>query len=77
MMGRGKAIPELVHWIIIRLGTTMSEDDIAMYTDVSVRSVRRILTYFKHTGQVNVPEKQISGPQLHKTLCDFDVQVCF
>jgi transcription initiation factor IIE alpha subunit len=74
-MGRGKAIPEAVHWIIIRLGTAMSDDDIAMYTDVSVRSVRRILVYFRRTGQVNLPQKT-AAPQLHKALCDYDIQAC-
>jgi hypothetical protein len=74
-MGRGKAIPEAVHWIIIQLGTAMSDDDIAMYTDVSVCSVQRILTYFRRTGQVNLPQK-IAAPQLYKALCDYDIQAC-
>jgi transcription initiation factor IIE alpha subunit len=77
-MVRGKTIPEDIHWIIIRLGsgTTMTEDEIAMYTDISVRSVRKILSCFRRTGGVNFPKKQIAPPQLHKSLCDYDIEVC-
>jgi hypothetical protein len=76
-MGHRRAIPEVVHWIIIQLGTTtMTKEDIAMYTDVSVCSVRKILTYFWDTGGVNFAQKQIAPPQLHKSLCDYDVEVC-
>ena len=53
----------------------MTEDEIAMYTDISVCSVRKILTFFQHTGGVNFPKKQIAPPQLHKSLCDYDIEV--
>ena len=70
-------LPEDFHWVVIRLGsgTTMTEDEIAMYTDISVRSVRKILTFFQRTGGVNFPKKQIAPPQLHKSLCDYDIEV--
>jgi hypothetical protein len=74
-MAVGKAIPETVHWIVIRLSTIMSVDDIAMYTDISVCSVKRILGHFRKTGDINVPKRL--RPQLHKSLCDYDIQVRF
>ena len=76
-MVRGKTIPEDLHWVVIQLEseTTMTEDEIAMYTDISVRSVRKILTFFQCTGSVNFPKKQIAFPQLHKLLCDYDIKV--
>jgi hypothetical protein len=75
-MGHGKAIPEVIHWIVIWLGTTtMTEEEIAMYTDISAHSMHRILTYFRDTGGVKFPQKQIAPPQLHKTLCDYDIEV--
>ena len=73
-MAQGKVIPKVVHWIIIHLSTTMLAEDIAMYADVSLRSVKKILLYFKQTGDINVPKWL--KPQLHHTLCDYDIQVC-
>src|ERR1700731_2148372 len=72
-MGRGKAIPEAVQWIVIRLSTAMSEEDIAMYTDISTRSVRKILAYFKQTGDVDTPKRGKNS--LHRAMCDYDIQV--
>ena len=73
LMGRGKAIPDAVRWIIIRLSTTMTGDDISMYTDVSTRSVRKIIAHFKQTGDVERPQQM--NPRLHKSLCDYDIEV--
>jgi hypothetical protein len=56
-MARGKPIPETTQWIIIRLSTTMSVDDIALYTSISPASIRRILKFFKETADVNVPNR--------------------
>jgi transposase len=72
-MARGKAIPEAVQWIIIRLSTVMAADDVAMYTDVGVRSVNRVLRHFKQTGEIKGAMK-LRG-RLHQTLCNYDVQV--
>jgi hypothetical protein len=72
-MVQGKPVPESTHWIIIRLSSTMSHEDVAMYTDVSVRKVKEIITYFKRTGDIDVPKRL--RPQLHRALCDYDVQV--
>jgi hypothetical protein len=72
-MARGKEIPEVVHWIIVRLHTTMSAEEISMYTEVSVRKVNGIITYFKETGDVK--PSHCSKPQLHRMLCDYDIEV--
>jgi hypothetical protein len=31
--------------------------------------------YFKQNGGVNVPNPSTRKPQLHRTLCDYDIQV--
>ena len=72
-MARGKAVPEVVHWIIIRLSTIMSTEEISMYTDVGVRKVHEILTHFKQTGSIKLSRR--SKHQLHRTLCDYDIEV--
>lgn len=72
-MVAGKAIPESVQWIIIRLSTIMAVDDIATYTDVGTRSVKRILAHFRQTGDVDIAKR--AGLHLHRTLCDYDIQV--
>jgi hypothetical protein len=73
-MAKGKAVLEVVHWIIICLSTIMTEDEISMYTNVGMRSVQKILSYFKQTSDVNVP--QWMKCQIHKSLCDYDIEVC-
>ena len=72
-MPQGKAIPSVVHWIVVRLSTTMSEEDIAMYTDISIRSVRKILSTFRLTGSVLAPKSE--KPKTHRSLNNYDVQV--
>ena len=73
-MARGKAIPEVIHWIIIHLHTTMSVEDISMYTEISVCKVNEIIAYFKQTGDAKI--SRCSKPQVHQTLCDYDIEVC-
>jgi hypothetical protein len=73
-MARGKAIHEAVHWIIIRLSTVMTAEEISMYTDVGTRKINEIITYFKQNGGVNLSRR--SKYQLHRTLCDYDIEVC-
>ena len=69
----GKAISEEVQWIIIRLSTAMSREDIAMYTDVSLRKVNDVLSTFNKEGTVKVYTRQ--KPDTYTSLCDEDVQV--
>ena len=73
----GKAISEEVQWIIICLSTAMSREDIAMYTDVSLRKVNDVLSTFNKEGTVKVYTRQ--KPDTYTSLCDEDVQVssCF
>lgn len=73
-MGQGKFIPETTQWIIIRLASTMSIEDTAMYSDVSPSSIRRILAHFKDTG--DVIKSRRSQTQRTSALCDVDIQVC-
>jgi hypothetical protein len=41
-----KPISEDIQWIIIRLSTAMSPEDVAMYTDVSQRKVNDVISFF-------------------------------
>ena len=73
-MVSGKAISEDIQWIIIRLSAIMDLHEISMYTDIGLHSVQKILSWFKRTGEVNVAKRL--QPQLHRVLCDYDIQVC-
>ena len=44
-----------------------------MYSDVSPRSIQRILAHFKETG--DVIKSKCSKTQVTSTLCDLDIQV--
>ena len=55
------------------MSATMSHQDIAMYIDISERKVRHILSHFKKTGEVKASPRL--KPQLHHSLCDYDVEV--
>jgi hypothetical protein len=72
-MGQGKFIPENIQWIVIRLASTMSLEDTAMFTDVSASSIRRILAHFNETG--NVITSKRTKTQAAQALCDLDIQV--
>jgi hypothetical protein len=73
-MARGSKIPLEVHYIVIRLSSIMKPDDIAIYTGISPRAVKRILQYFAMHGRVE-------GVKEHKrrggTLRDTDLQVSY
>jgi transposase len=73
-MAKGKIISEEVRWIIIRLSTTMREEEIAMYTDVHAWTVRKILVQFQQKGGVEEPKQAV--PKGNQVLCDYDIQVC-
>ena len=73
-MAQGKAIPEDVQWIIIRLSAVMPVEDISSFTDVGLRRVKGILSHFRQTGGVKVSSH--SKPQLHRNLCDYDIEAC-
>jgi DNA-binding transcriptional regulator LsrR (DeoR family) len=69
----GKRISEDVQWIIIRLSTIMSREDIAMYTGVSQRKIDKVLSTFNKEGTVKATTSQ--RPHVYASLCDDDVQV--
>jgi transposase len=69
----GKPIPEEIQWIIIRLSTAMSREDIAMYTGVSLRKVNDVMSTFNKEGTVKVYTRQ--KPHTYSILCENDVQV--
>jgi DNA-binding transcriptional regulator LsrR (DeoR family) len=70
----GKHVPEEIQWIVICLSTTMSREDIAMYTRISSRKIDDILSTFNKYGIVkaNTHEKA----HTYASLCDEDIQVC-
>jgi hypothetical protein len=72
-MVQGQFVSEAFQWIIVHMGATMAPQDIAMYTDVSMHKVRDILSHFNKTGEVKGSKG--SKPQLHCSLCDYDIQV--
>ena len=71
-MTQGLKIPQEVHYIVIQLSSIMRPDDIAVYTGISPRAVKRILSYFAMHGSVE-------GEKDHKkrdgTLHDTDLRV--
>ena len=69
----GKRISEEVQWIVVRLSTTMSREDIAMYTGVSHRKIDNILSTFNKSGSVKTNTRQ--KVHAYRSLCDEDVQV--
>jgi transposase len=74
-MVQGKAVPEDVQRIVVRLSGTMSTEDISMYTAVGERTVKKILAHFRETGGV-ISRKSTKGPSLHRSLTDHDINVC-
>jgi hypothetical protein len=70
----GKSISEEIQWIIIRLSTAMSREDIAMYTGVSQRKIDTVLSIFNKYGSVKTTIRQ--GPYTYSSFCDDDIRVC-
>ena len=52
-MARGIKIPAAVHWIVVWLSLLLSAEDIAIYTGILLRSVERILQFFKIHGTID------------------------
>jgi hypothetical protein len=73
-MVQGKAIPEPVQWIVVRLSALMPVEDVCMITDISKRSVERIMAQFRKTGDIMVPASRAKH-HIHRALCDYDVEV--
>jgi hypothetical protein len=63
-----------VQWIVVRLSSRFEKEEISVYTGISVRSIERILKFFKkhHTVQLTEQEKR----RYQRThLRDLDVEV--
>jgi transcription initiation factor IIE alpha subunit len=74
-MPQGQAVPESIQWIVVRLSTAMTIDEICGYTDISNQKVRDIIAHFKTTGDINIQKCKRSTP--HISLQDEDIQVLF
>jgi hypothetical protein len=75
-MAKGCKIPVEVQQIIVRMSPLFKKEDIAIYSGVSVRSIERILRYFKTHGTVEGSgqgQPEPCGPRKH--LRDIDVEV--
>ncbi|KIM51639.1 hypothetical protein SCLCIDRAFT_1166606 [Scleroderma citrinum Foug A] len=60
-MGQGKKMSLDIQWAIVRMSGRLSYDEISMYLDVSTRSVRRMMLYFRDYGII--PDAQDSSAQ--------------
>jgi transposase len=69
----GKPVSEDVQWIIIRLSTAMSRENIAMYTGISHRKIDSILSTFNKHGTVKSTTRQ--KRHTYASLCDDDIEV--
>jgi hypothetical protein len=74
-MPQGKAVSEEVQWIVIRMAAMMSEEDISMYTQISSRKVRQIVSYFKSHGGARTPAR--ARTKVHRSLSDDHINVSF
>jgi hypothetical protein len=73
-MTKGSKIPAAVHWIVVRLSSLLKPEDITIYTSISLRSVERILHFFKLHGTIN--HKAEERKRRRQYLRDMDVEVC-
>ena len=72
-MPQGKPISEEVQWIVVRLGTVLLPEDVAMYLNISERKIRAILTHHKRTGEVDTPRRE--QPNIYRKLQAEDIEV--
>jgi hypothetical protein len=73
-MAKGCKIPVEVQQIIIRMSPLLEKEDIAIYSGVPVRSIERILQYFRRHGTIKgSKDGQQHGPGRY--LRDIDVEV--
>jgi hypothetical protein len=72
-MVKGRVICAEVQQIIVRMTTSFSDNEISMYTGVSIRKVQEIRRHFDKTGMVTVPVR--SRPKSKRSLSDEDIEV--
>jgi hypothetical protein len=70
-----------IQWTVIQLSRLLDHERIAMAVDLSIRSVRRIVSHFRDYGTVPNPENDLdTAPKEWKKgqhLRDVDVEVRF
>jgi uncharacterized protein involved in tolerance to divalent cations len=72
-MPQGKAVSEEVQWIVVWMAAMISEEEISMYTQISKRKVRQIVSYFKSHGDVRTPAR--TRTKVHRSLSDDHINV--
>ena len=72
-MPQGQKVIQEVAWIIIRLASILSKDEIATYTGYSLATIKQILLYFKQHGTVQ--ESDRGQEQRKGRLRDMDLEV--
>lgn len=75
-MPQGEQIPAETQWIIIRLSRFLSNEQIAMCTGLSEKSIRRILGHFQLHGMIKAAEPLQEEHKNNRHLRDIDVEVC-
>jgi hypothetical protein len=74
-MVRGRTLPPEVRWIVIRLSTVMSKEEVSIYTDIPLRSIERIIQYYRENGGVKEDDKRARIGERKTHLRDVDIQV--
>lgn len=72
-MPQGQKVVQEVAWIIIRLASILSKDEIATYTGYSLATIKRILLYFEQHSTVQ--ESNRGQEQRKGRLRDVDLEV--
>jgi hypothetical protein len=76
-MPRGQFHSPEVQWIVVRLCSTMSKEEVSIYTGVPVRSIERILSYYNTHGGVRETDlrKQVEPGTRSQQLRSIDIRV--
>ena len=72
-MPQGQKVIQEVAWIVIRLSSILSKDEIATYTGYSLATVKHILLYFEQHGTIQ--ESKRGQEQRKGKLRDVDLEV--
>ncbi|KAF8551745.1 hypothetical protein OG21DRAFT_1466735, partial [Imleria badia] len=77
-MPRGRQTSTDIQWTVIRLSRFLDHERIAMAVDLSIRSVRRIVSHYRDYGTIPNPENDLdTAPKERKKsqhLRDVDVE---
>jgi hypothetical protein len=78
-MGHGRTLSLDVHLIVVRLAAFHRTEDIPLVSGIPLRSVERILTYFRQHGTVKPldPRAIIASKPAKRQLDSDDIQVSF